>query len=259
METQHGSDVLVSVAGDVDALYQPSVSRLSDTIARTLILFVGEIMMVLRVLRTLSFVGCLVAGALAFASSAQAQWGFGGDGSVYDWARVSFPKNYQPGEIVVSFGDRRLYYVTNRGEALSYPIAVPRPESRWQGVLRVSMKRVNPPWTPTPSMRKENPKLPAHVPGGHPYNPLGVRALYLGSTLYRIHGTDAPWTIGDNVSKGCVRMHNEHVIDLYNRVKVGAKVTATWQRFNTSVVADGGSSPSQQSSSGWQRRALGVY
>ena len=86
-------------------------------------------------------------------------------------------------------------------------------------------------------MRRENPKLPAFVPGGHPRNPMGVRALYLGSTLYRIHGTDAPWTIGKNVSKGCVRMHNAHVIELYDRIKVGAKVLATWKRFNAPRVA----------------------
>lgn len=213
--------------------------------------------MLSRVSHALASLGCLIAVTFSSASNSNAQMFWGGENTVYDWSRVSFPRSYAPGEVVVSFGDRRLYYVTERGEAISYPIAIPRPESRWQGVLRVTMKRVNPPWTPTPSMRKENPELPAHVPGGDPYNPLGVRALYLGSTLYRIHGTDAPWTIGDNVSKGCVRMHNEHVIDLYQRVKIGAKVTATWQRFNTSVVADSGSSGSS-STAGWQRRALGV-
>ena len=174
------------------------------------------------------------------ANSAQAQsssdWWFGPN-SVWDKGVVQFSKKYKPGEIIVSFGDRRLYHVLRQGEAMSYPIAVPRQQSRWQGVLRVSQKRVNPGWTPTPSMRKENPELPAHVPGGHPQNPLGVRALYLGSTLYRIHGTDAPWTIGDNVSKGCIRMHNEHVIELYDQVKIGARVTATWTQFNPTTVA----------------------
>ncbi len=81
-------------------------------------------------------------------------------------------------------------------------------------------------------MRKENPKLPISVPGGHPRNPLGVRALYLGSTMYRIHGTDAPWTIGKAVSKGCIRMHNSHVVELYNRVRVGTRVTVTWSSYN---------------------------
>ena len=156
--------------------------------------------------------------------------------SVNDKLLVRFPKKYKPGDIIVSFGDRRLYHVTGRGRAMSYPIAVPRAESRWEGFERVTRKAVNPSWTPTASMRKENPDLPAFVPGGHPQNPMGVRALYLGNTLYRIHGTDAPWTIGDNVSKGCVRMHNEHVIELYNRVKVGTRVLATWDKLKASPL-----------------------
>jgi hypothetical protein len=82
-------------------------------------------------------------------------------------------------------------------------------------------------------MLRENPRLPAWVPGGHPMNPLGVRALYLGSSTYRIHGTDAPWTIGQAVSKGCIRMFNEDVLDLYPRVPVGTVVTVTWERFKT--------------------------
>jgi lipoprotein-anchoring transpeptidase ErfK/SrfK len=183
-------------------------------------------------------IGGLIAAALLLTlpQAAQAQgffdWiGAGGTNSASDRQTVSFSPAYAPGEIIVSFGDRRLYHVTGRGRAVSYPIAVPRAESRWSGTLRVSQKRVNPPWTPTPEMRRENPNLPMSVPGGHPRNPLGVRALYLGNTLYRIHGTDAPYTIGQNVSKGCVRMHNEHVLELYNRVPVGTKVTATWQRF----------------------------
>ena len=144
---------------------------------------------------------------------------------------VDFSPRYRPRQIIVSFGDRKLYYIYRRGQAISYPIAVPRSQSRWSGVTHVSQKRVNPGWTPTPEMRRENPKLPAHVPGGHPLNPLGVRALYLGSSLYRIHGTDAPWTIGSAVSKGCIRMYNEDVIDLYRRTRVGTKVTVTWKRF----------------------------
>ncbi len=144
---------------------------------------------------------------------------------------VDFSPRYRPRQIIVSFGDRKLYYIYRRGQAISYPIAVPRSQSRWSGVTHVSQKRVNPGWTPTPEMRRENPKLPAHVPGGHPLNPLGVRALYLGSSLYHIHGTDAPWTIGSAVSKGCIRMYNEDVIDLYRRTRVGTKVTVTWKRF----------------------------
>lgn len=190
----------------------------------------------------------LVASNMALSSiDAQAQsiWGSWGKNSVSDKGMVAFPKTHAPGQIIVSFGDRRLYHIVARGRAMSYPIAVPRPKSRWQGVLRVSQKRVNPTWTPTPLMRRENPKLPSVVPGGHPRNPLGIRAIYLGSTMYRIHGTDAPWTIGKNVSRGCIRMHNSHVVDLYKKVRVGMKVTSTWKKYQTSQVASSNSSKSE--------------
>jgi hypothetical protein len=150
---------------------------------------------------------------------------------------VGFNPKYTPGQIIVSFGDRRLYLITRKGEAISYPIAVPREQSRWQGATTVSDKKVNPSWRPTPDMLRENPRLPSWVPGGHPMNPLGVRALYLGASTYRIHGTDAPWTIGQAVSKGCIRMYNEDVLDLYPRAPVGMRVTVTWQRFATQSVA----------------------
>ena len=164
-----------------------------------------------------------------------------GTNSVSDRRVVAFPKKHAPGQIIVSFGDRRLYHVTSKGKAISYPIAVPRAQSRWQGVERVSYKKVNPTWTPTREMRQENPKLPRVVAGGHPRNPLGNRAIYLGSTLYRIHGTDAPWTIGKNVSRGCIRMHNAHVGELYNKVRTGMKVTATWKRYQVQTLDGGGS------------------
>lgn len=144
---------------------------------------------------------------------------------------TTFPSTYAPGEIVVSFGDRRLYYVEARGRVLSYPIAIPREQDRWEGVTTISDKKVNPSWVPTADMMRENPRLPSYVPGGHPMNPLGARALYLGTTTYRIHGTDAPWTIGDAASKGCIRMFNQHVLDLYERVELGARVSVTWSRF----------------------------
>lgn len=164
-------------------------------------------------------------------------WGggntFGGSGREV----VRFGTQFTPGQVIVSFGDRRLYFVTRQGEALAYPIAIPREQSRWQGTTSVTMKRENPSWTPTPTMIAENPRLPRWVPGGHPMNPLGVRALYLGSSAYRIHGTDAPWTIGSAVSKGCIRMYNQDVIDLYPRVRVGAKVVVTWQTFRTEQIA----------------------
>ncbi|HEY8247888.1 MAG TPA: L,D-transpeptidase [Hyphomicrobium sp.] len=150
---------------------------------------------------------------------------------------VSFDPKYTAGQIIVSFGDRRIYLITKAGQAISYPIAVPREQSRWQGTTTVSDKRINPSWRPTPEMIRENPKLPTWVPGGHRMNPLGVRAMYLGASTYRIHGTDAPWTIGQAVSKGCIRMFNEDVLDLYPRVPVGTKVTVTWQRFSSQAIA----------------------
>jgi L,D-transpeptidase catalytic domain len=169
-------------------------------------------------------------------ASAQLFWDWDGDQTVGGSGRqmVSFSPQYGPGQIIVSFGDRKLYYITRPGEAISYPIAVPREKSRWEGVTSVSQKRENPSWTPTPTMIAENPRLPRWVPGGHPMNPLGVRALYLGSSMYRIHGTDAPWTIGTAASKGCIRLYNQDVLDLYPRVNVGARVTVTYQTFTTS-------------------------
>ncbi len=155
------------------------------------------------------------------------------DERLNDRRYVSFSQNYKPGQVVVSFTDRRLYFVNKRGTAYSYPIAVPAEKAMWRGRLKVTLKRENPDWTPTEKMRREDPRLPARVPGGHPQNPLGKRALYLGNTLYRIHGTDAPWTIGSAVSKGCIRMLNEDVIDLYQKVPIGTDVIITWKRFHS--------------------------
>ncbi len=137
---------------------------------------------------------------------------------------VSINSRFARGQIIVSFGDRRLYLVQGGGQALAYPIAIPKAEARWAGSSIVSQKRVNPSWTPTPTMRAKNRNLPSFVPGGHPMNPMGVRALYLGASSYRIHGTDAPWTIGTAASSGCIRMFNEDVIELYRRTPVGSRV-----------------------------------
>ncbi len=126
------------------------------------------------------------------------------------------------GTIVVDTPDRFLFLVEPHGKALRYGIGVGRPGFEWAGVKRISRKAEWPDWTP-PQMLLRRPDLPRHMAGG-PDNPLGARALYLGSSLYRIHGTNEPSTIGHNVSSGCIRMMNEDVIDLYNRVPVGAKV-----------------------------------
>ena len=171
-------------------------------------------------------------------ASAQLFWDWDGDKKVNDTGRkvVPFTPSAKTGDIIVSFSDRRLYYVRKQGEAVSYPIAIPREIDRWQGITKVSSKRENPSWTPTPDMIRENPKLPRWVPGGHPMNPLGIRALYLGSSTYRIHGTDAPWTIGTAVSKGCIRMYNKDVLDLYPQVPVNTKVTVTWDSYEGARV-----------------------
>jgi lipoprotein-anchoring transpeptidase ErfK/SrfK len=136
---------------------------------------------------------------------------------------VSYDGNEAPGTIIINTPERLLYLVEGGGRALRYGIGVGRPGFTWAGVHNVTNKREWPDWTPPDDMLKRRPDLPRHMEGG-PENPLGARAMYLGSTLYRIHGSNEPWTIGTAVSSGCIRMRNEDVIDLYDRVKVGAKV-----------------------------------
>ncbi len=127
------------------------------------------------------------------------------------------------GTIVVDTPNKFLYLVEGNGKALRYGIGVGRPGFTWSGVKTISAKREWPAWTPPAEMLARRPDLPRHMEGG-PENPLGARAMYLGSSLYRIHGSNEPWTIGTNVSSGCIRMRNEDVIDLYGRVNVGARV-----------------------------------
>jgi lipoprotein-anchoring transpeptidase ErfK/SrfK len=136
---------------------------------------------------------------------------------------VAFKENYAPGTIIVRQRERRLYYVLGNGQALQYAVAVGREGAAWSGVSTVSNKREWPSWTPTPEILRRQPSLPRFMEGG-PQNPMGARALYLGDTLYRIHGTNEPWMIGEEASSGCIRMTNEDVIDLYNRTRMGATV-----------------------------------
>jgi lipoprotein-anchoring transpeptidase ErfK/SrfK len=132
-----------------------------------------------------------------------------------------------PNTIIVNTSERRLYYVYEKGKALKYGIGVGRAGFEWSGTHRITRKAEWPGWTPPPEMiareRAKGRILPAYMEGGIK-NPLGARALYIGSTLYRIHGTAEPWTIGRAVSSGCIRLTNDDVTDLYDRVKVGAKV-----------------------------------
>ena len=136
---------------------------------------------------------------------------------------VEAPRGFAAGTIVVSTSERRLYFIVGDGTAVRYAIGVGRPGFTWAGTRSVSMKREWPSWTPPAQMLKRRPDLPRHMAGG-PDNPLGARAMYIGGSLYRIHGSNEPETIGQAVSSGCIRMTNDDVEDLYSRVKVGTRV-----------------------------------
>jgi lipoprotein-anchoring transpeptidase ErfK/SrfK len=141
----------------------------------------------------------------------------------YDRQVVDYRSSEAPGTIVIDTPNKFLYLVEGGGKALRYGIGVGRPGFTWAGVKTISAKREWPDWRPPDDMLQRRPDLPRYMPGGID-NPLGARAMYLGSTLYRIHGSNEPWTIGTNVSSGCIRMRNDDVSDLYNRVKIGTKV-----------------------------------
>jgi lipoprotein-anchoring transpeptidase ErfK/SrfK len=153
--------------------------------------------------------------------------GFGGGGyggsSPIQRSTVSFNGNYAPGTIYINTAERRLYLVLSNGQAIRYGIGVGRDGFRWSGTHRITAKKEWPSWTPPAQMLRRRPDLPRHMAGGID-NPLGARAMYLGSTLYRIHGSNEPETIGQAVSSGCFRMTNEDVTDLYSRVPVGTTV-----------------------------------
>ena len=189
--------------------------------------------------RLLAFLA--IAMALTFAGPAQAQvddpdlltggsptnkiyqFFSGGYAGTVTRTTVGFPGDYKPGSIFINTAERRLYFVLGNGQAIRYGIGVGRDGFRWSGVHRVTAKKEWPDWTPPPQMLRRRPDLPRHMKGGED-NPLGARAMYLGSTLYRIHGSNEPETIGQAVSSGCFRMTNADVIDLYNRVQIGATV-----------------------------------
>ncbi|WP_294534864.1 L,D-transpeptidase [uncultured Rhodoblastus sp.] len=136
---------------------------------------------------------------------------------------VAYSGREGAGSIVVATSERRLYYVLGDGQALRYGVGVGRPGFEWSGAHHVTAKREWPDWTPPAQMIARRPDLPRHMEGGIK-NPLGARAIYIGGTLYRIHGSNEPETIGQAVSSGCIRMTNNDVIDLYDRVRIGARV-----------------------------------
>ncbi|WP_292446085.1 L,D-transpeptidase [Mesorhizobium sp.] len=147
--------------------------------------------------------------------------------SVIPRETVSFTETQPTGSIVINTTERRLYYVLGNGKALRYAVGVGKEGLEWSGRDTISSKKNWPDWRPPAEMRaREASKgrlLPARVEGG-PNNPLGARALYIGNTLYRVHGTNQPWTVGQANSSGCIRMTNEDVIDLYDRVKIGTQI-----------------------------------
>jgi lipoprotein-anchoring transpeptidase ErfK/SrfK len=148
---------------------------------------------------------------------------FGGWNDAIPKTTVSYAGKEKPGTIIIDTAERRLYYVLDEGRAMRYGIGVGRVGFTWKGVKTITLKKEWPSWTPPPQMLKRRPDLPRHMVGGIE-NPLGARAMYLGSTLYRIHGSNEPETIGQAVSSGCFRMTNEDVVDLYDRVRIGTKV-----------------------------------
>jgi len=162
--------------------------------------------------RTVFAVAALAAGAAAgFSASAREV--------------VPFPAGAAPGTVVIRTGERQLYFVRGDGTALRYRVAVGRPGRQWFGEARIDGKYVKPAWAPPAEIRRDNPRLPDVIPGGARNNPMGVRALTLDRDEYAIHGTNRPDSIGTFASYGCIRMRNEDIVDLYEQVSVGTRVT----------------------------------
>ena len=149
---------------------------------------------------------------------------FGLDGTGLGRAEVSYQTKYAPGTIVIDTAARQLYLVGANGSALRYGIGVGRSGFQWKGTHKITAKKINPDWTPPPEMIRRQSDVPRHMKGGDPENPLGTHAMYLGSTLYRIHGSPDADSVGEAESSGCFRMRNTDVADLYQRVPVGTTV-----------------------------------
>jgi len=140
---------------------------------------------------------------------------------------VEYTENFSPGTIIIDTSEYRLYYVLDDNKAVKYGVGVGRDGFTWSGKHKLTRKAEWPSWTPPKAMiareKKDGRVLPTFMSGG-PENPLGARALYIGSTIYRIHGTNQPWSIGQSMSSGCIRLTNEDITDLYNRVNIGANI-----------------------------------
>jgi lipoprotein-anchoring transpeptidase ErfK/SrfK len=140
---------------------------------------------------------------------------------------VGFHDDYAPGTIVVKTGERRLYLVLPEGQAVRYPVGVGKAGKQWAGVTKIDGKYLKPAWAPPEDVKHDNPNIPDVIAGGSPANPMGVAAMTLAGGEYAIHGTNRPHSIGGYVSYGCVRMYNEDITDLFDRVPVGTKVVVT--------------------------------
>src|SRR4051795_1211339 len=140
---------------------------------------------------------------------------------------VGFRGDYSPGTIVVKTSERRLYLVLEQGVAVRYPVGVGKAGKQWAGTTRIDGKYRQPAWSPPAEVKRDNPKMPNVIPGGSPANPMGVAAMTLAGGEYAIHGTNRPGSVGGFVSYGCVRMYNEDITDLYQRVSVGTPVVVT--------------------------------
>ena len=149
---------------------------------------------------------------------------FGFDGTGLGPTTVRYDSKYAPGTIVIDTSERRLYLIQGKGSARRYGIGVGRVGFQWKGTHKITAKKINPDWTAPPEMIARQRDVPRHMKGGDPENPLGTRAMYLGSTLYRIHGSPDPGSVGEAESSGCFRMRNTDVVDLYKRVSVGTTV-----------------------------------
>ena len=142
-------------------------------------------------------------------------------------AMVSFEQSYAPGTIVVRTGERRLYLVIDEHRAMRYPVGVGRVGKQWSGATQIDGKYLKPAWAPPADVKRDNPTLPDVIPGGSPRNPMGVAAMTLAGGEYAIHGTNRPNSVGGYVSYGCVRMYNQDISDLFERVAVGTQVVVT--------------------------------
>lgn len=162
---------------------------------------------------SLTSLGLATAAALLALSAGQAS------------AREVVPfSGYSPGTVVINTNQRRLYYVVDQGRAVRYRVGVGKPGKQWFGAAQIDGKYVRPAWSPPAVVRRDNPSLPSVIPGGVPGNPMGAAALTLSGGEYAIHGTNKPGSIGGFVSYGCIRMHNQDIVDLYDRVTVGTAV-----------------------------------